>query len=252
MCFFMKRRRLTGDEKTGEDNHSLTSTRGTLRVIVVKDKVTDGGEANEASKHEGSTNNQGLATTKVLNNIETTKGSTEVDSTQNDLGDEAVVDTSTLHDGGSVVEEVVGTGELLQRLEHHTQDDTEEHARGGQELVPFLVLALSLLLLTDLIEFLQDTGVVLRDTVELGQVATGLINTTLTEVETRRFGEEQHATTQGQSKDKGQAQGDTPLSGALDMLGTQVEEVGQEDTKGDKQLVATDDGTTDVTGGRFT
>ena len=245
-------RRLTSDEKTGEDDHSLTSTRGTLGVLVVKDKVTNSGETDEASKHKASTNDQGLATTKVLDDVETTESGTEVDGTQNDLSDKAVVDTSTSHDGSSVVEEVVGTGELLQRLQDHTQDDTEEHARGGQELVPFLLLAFSGLLLTDLIEFFQDTVVVLRNTVELGQVATGLINTTLTEVETRRFGEEQHATTQGQSKDKGQAQGDTPLSGVLDMLGTQVEEVGQEDTKGDKQLVATDNGTTDVTGGRFT
>lgn len=219
---------------------------------MVKDKVTNSGEANETSKHEASTNDQGLATTKVLDDVETTESGTEVDSTQDDLSDEAVVDTSTSHDGSSVVEEVVGTGELLQRLEDHTQDDTEEHARGGQEFVPFLLLAFSRLLLTDLIQFFQDTIVVLRNTIEFGQVTTGFVDTALTEVETRRFGEEEHTTTQGQSKDKSQAQGDTPLSSVLDMLGTQVEEVGQEDTKGDKQLVAADDGTTDVTGGRFT
>lgn len=219
---------------------------------MVKDKVTDSGETNEASKHKASTNDQGLATAKVLNDVETTEGSTEVNSTQNDLSDEAVVDTSTSHDGSSVVEEVVGTGELLQRLEDHTQDDTEEHARGGQELVPFLLLAFSRLLLTNLIQFFQDTVVVFRNAIELGQVTTGIIDTAMTEVKTRRFGEEEHTTTQGQGKDKGQAQGDTPLSGVFDMLGTQVEEVGQEDTKSDKQLVATDNGTTDVTGGRFT
>ena len=115
-----------------------------------------------------------------------------------------------------------------------------------------LLVNLDLVLLANFGHFFQDTGVVLRDTVELGQVATGLVDTAITVVETRRFREEEHTTAQGQGKDKGQTQGDTPLGSVLDVLGTQVEKVGQEDTKGDKQLVATDNGTTDVTGGRFT
>lgn len=219
---------------------------------MVKDKVANGGESDETSKHKNSTDHQGLATTKVLNNVETTESGTKVDSAENDLSDKAVGNTSTLHDGSSVVEEVVGTGQLLQGLEDHSQDNTEEHARGGQKLVPLLILGFGLLLLLDLIQFFHDAVVVLGDTIESGQGEAGLVDATTTVVKTRRLGEEEHTTTKGKSKDEGQAQGDTPLAGVVESFGTQIEEVGQEDTEGDEELVATDNGTTDVTGGRFT
>merc|ERR1712187_192179 len=75
----------------------------------------------------------------------------------------------------------------------------------------------------------------------------------MTVVETRRLGEEEHATTEDKGEEEGQTQSDTPLSGTtLEVLGAQVDEVGEEDTEGDEELVATDDGTTDVTGGGFT
>lgn len=245
--------RLTSDEQTGEDDHTLTGTRGVLGGDVVESKVTDRGKGHEANEHEDGADDQRLATTKVLNDIETAKGGSEVDGTQDDLGDEAVGDTSTLHDGGTVVEEVVGTGKLLQRLKNHAQEDTVEHARSSEELVPLLLLGLGVKLLLDLVQLFDDAVVVLGDTVELGEVATGVVDTAVTVVETRRLGEEEHATTEGKGEEEGQTQSDTPLGGtALDILGAKVDEVGEEDTEGDEELVATDDGTTDVTGGGFT
>lgn len=152
-----------------------------------------------------------------------------------------------------VVEEVVGTGKLLQRLKNHTQEDTVEHTGSSEELVPLLVLRLGVELLLDLVQLFDDAVVVLGDTVELGEVATGVVDAAMTVVETRRLGEEEHATTEDKGEEEGQTQSDTPLSGTtLEVLGAQVDEVGEEDTEGDEELVATDDGTTDVTGGGFT
>lgn len=119
--------------------------------------------------------------------------------------------------------------------------------------MPLLVLRLGVELLLDLVQLFDDAVVVLGDTVELGEVATGVVDAAMTVVETRRLGEEEHATTEDKGEEEGQTQSDTPLSGTtLEVLGAQVDEVGEEDTEGDEELVATDDGTTDVTGGGFT
>lgn len=144
------------------------------------------------------------------------------------------------------VEEVVGAGKLLQALQDHAEDDTVEHARSSDELVPLLGLGLGLELLTDLAHLLDDAGVVFRDTVKLGQSALGALNLAMAVLEARALGEEDHSTTQDQSKQEGQAKGDTPLGSAVHSVGSQVDTVGKEDTQGDEQLVATDHGTTDV------
>ena len=72
----------------------------------------------ESSPHEW------LTTTKVLHDVETEEGAEDVDGTEDDLGDEGVLNTNRLEDGGTVVEEVVGTGELLQTLHDHTKEGT--------------------------------------------------------------------------------------------------------------------------------
>lgn len=235
--------------------------------------MTDRSKGHEADEHERGTDDEGLATTEILDHIETTKGSSEVDRAENNLGDEAVIEPGTLHDGGSlrtlvhvfrdgrqkrgdrktyVVEKVVGACQLLQGLQNHTQNDTVEHARSSNELMPLLLLRFRLELILNLIHLLDDAVVVLGDAVELGQVGAGSFGITLAVVVTRRFGEAKHTTTQGDGEEEGQAQGDTPLAGVGEGFGTQVDAVGQEDTEGDEQLVAANNGTTNMTGSRFT
>lgn len=152
-----------------------------------------------------------------------------------------------------IVEKVVGTGQLLQGLKHHTKDNTEEHARRSQELMPLLLLVqLGFLLLTDLVHFFHNSGMVLRNAIEFGQIGSASVDIPVAEIKSRALGEEQHTTTQTKGKEEGQAQGDTPLGSVFQALGSQVDAVGKEDTQGDEELVATDNRTTDVTGGRFT
>lgn len=152
-----------------------------------------------------------------------------------------------------IVEKVVGTGELLQRLEHHTQDNPEEHTRGSQELMPLLFLTdLDFVLFANLVHFFDDAVVILRDTVEFGQVRPASVDIALTVVITRTLGEEEHATAQRKGKEESETQGDTPLTGVFHGFGAQVDTVRQEDTQSDEELVAANNRTTDVTRGRFT
>ena len=76
-------------------------------------------EVRTYDKHQESTSNQRLAATKVLNNIQTTESADEVDSTQDGGSDEAVANADRIEDGGSIIEEKVGTGQLLQSLKDH-------------------------------------------------------------------------------------------------------------------------------------
>lgn len=152
-----------------------------------------------------------------------------------------------------IVEKVVGTGQLLQGLKHHTKDNTEEHAWRSQELMPLLlVVQFGLLLLPDFVHFFHNSGVVLRNAIEFGQVGSASVDIPTAEIKSRALGEEQHTTTQTKGKEEGQAQGDTPLGGTFQALGSQVDAVGKEDTQGDEELVAADNRTTDMTGRRFT
>jgi hypothetical protein len=85
-----------GDKEASDDDHSLAGSGGVFGVLDVEHEVADGGEDHEANEHKAGTEDQGLATTEVLDDVQATEGSTEVDCTENDLGDEAVGDTGTL------------------------------------------------------------------------------------------------------------------------------------------------------------
>lgn len=98
--------------------------------------MADIGEDEEHRRHPKPSDHQGLTTTVMLDNVEAIEGCAEVDAVQDHLGDIGVVDTSSLRknvrillifkpktqspthleDCGSVVEEVIGTCELLEHL----------------------------------------------------------------------------------------------------------------------------------------
>lgn len=153
--------------------------------------------------------------------------------------------------GTYVVEEVVSTGQLLKRLQDHAQSDSIEHAGGGNELMPLLVIRLGFELLANLIHLFQDAYMVFRDTVEHCQSALGTLRLPVTELVARALREECHTATKDQSEEECESQSDAPLAGTIHGVGTQVDAVGQEDTEGHKKLVATDHGTTDVSRSTF-
>lgn len=93
---------VSGNEEASEHNHTLADAGGVLGLGDVEHEVTDRSEDHEADEHPQGSEDQGLATTEVLNGVQTTEGASEVDSTQNALSNEAVGQTGTLEDGGTL------------------------------------------------------------------------------------------------------------------------------------------------------
>lgn len=91
------------DEEASDDYHALSGAGGVLGGFNVEHEVAEGGEDHEEDKHAEGTGDEGLATTEVLDDVETTEGGSEVDGAEDDLGDEGVGDTGTLEDSGTLI-----------------------------------------------------------------------------------------------------------------------------------------------------
>lgn len=242
----------TNNEEAGEDDHDNTG--GVVARGDVEDLVTNRSPDQEADEHPGGTDHQTVTATVVLNDVQTGEGHTEVDSTQNDGGDEGVADTNTVEDGGTVVEDEVGTGQLLQGLESNTKHGTVEHARTGKNLVPGSSASGILLikLLLHIGHLLSDNAVVGGDTVELGHNLASLLNTAVTVGKTGGLGKEESTDTQNQRPGETDTHGDTPGASGVGHAGsTEVDNVGDEDTEGNEQLEGADHGTTDLARSRL-
>lgn len=243
----------TNDEKTGKGNHDISSHGGLGRVSLVKGEVTNRSPDHEADEHPRTTNDERLATTKVLNNVQTREGHAKVDSTENDLGDVAV-ETNRREDGVSEVEDEVGTGQLLQRLEDNTQHGAVEHARSREDFMPSSLASTLLLLelLLHVLHLLGDAAVVTRHAIQLAHDLTGFLEAAVAVGETGGFRQEEGTDTQDERPGKANTHGDTPGGGGGDGVGTVVDDVGDEDTKGDEELEGTHHGTPNLSGSRFT
>lgn len=219
------------NEEAGENNHSNT---GRVRGGVgVQDLVADGGPDHEADEHPSGTVHQTLAATIVFDDVQTGQGHTEVDGTENDGGDVRVAQTDTLEDTGSVVEDEVGTGQLLQRLQSNAEQDTVQHARAGEDLLPrsIAVGELLLKLLLHVGHLLGNDTVVAGDAVQLAHDIVGLLGTTVTVGETGRLGQEEGTDTKNQGPGEANAHGDAPRGGVLEGLSAEVDNIRDEDTE---------------------
>jgi hypothetical protein len=239
------------NEEAGEHNHNNTS--GVVGRVGVQDLVADRGPDQEADEHPSGTVHQTLAATVVLDNVKTGKGHTEVDSTEDDGGDVGVAQSNTLEDTGSVVEDEVGTSQLLEGLEGNSEDDTVEHAGTSEDLLPGSVTVGELLLKLDLHvgHLLSNDAVVVGDTVELAHNIASLLGTAVTVGETGGLGKEEGTNTEDKRPGKSNAHGDAPRSIVFESLSAEVDNVGDEDTESDEQLESTDHGTADLARGRL-
>ena len=79
---------------------------------------------------------------------------------------------------------------------------------------------------------------ILADAMEFSDVLAGFIDVTISEIETWSFGEEEDAESQDERPGEADADGDTPGSSVGDGFCAEVDEVGEENTDGDEELVA--------------
>lgn len=182
---------VASDEQTGKDHHRLASPGSRRGVLEIQREVPDGGVDHETNEHPDGPGDERLATAEMLDDIEASKGGAEVHTTQDHLRDVAVADTGAVEHSCAVVEEVVCSGQLLQRLKKDSKDDAIQHPGGPEHLIPRLVLGshLSVELLLDLRELLDDHAMIRVDSVELRHGVLGLLNPSMPEIKPRTLGE---------------------------------------------------------------
>lgn len=152
----------------------------------------------------------------MLDNVKAIEGCAEIDAVQDHLGDIGVVDTGSLRksvrilldfkhktqssthleDCGSVVEEVIGTCELLEHLQEHSKRDTLTHLGSREHMNPLsdesLLRSLGTEFSIDLFEFEMDTVMIGRCSVNLQHGLFGPLCLAISEIESRGFREQKH------------------------------------------------------------
>jgi hypothetical protein len=183
------------DEEARKHNEHHARGRRPRRVVEVEHEVAHRGEDHEADKHPDGAADERLAAAVVLDQVQSDKSDGKVDGVEDNLR-HVRVDLHRLEDRGAVVEEVVGTRQLLEHLERHAQSDAVRHPRSSEHARKLLDgtaldLVLGAQLHFNLLNLRPHGPVVLAGTVHAAQRAFGPLTLPVPEVETRRLGEKQ-------------------------------------------------------------
>jgi hypothetical protein len=158
--------------------------------------VADAGEDHETAEHPQAAGDQRASPAETFNNECAGDGHEEVDATENHRSLERVVQTGCGEDGRAVVEEEVGTGQLLQRLHANTEQSTVHHAWAGEDLVPRVFSTASVLgvqLGFNLADFAVNLPVVFRHAVRLCDGGSRALDLSLAVLPAGRLAEEHDA-----------------------------------------------------------
>lgn len=198
------------DEEAGEDDEDVSG--GLVRCWI--DKVADEGVDHEASKANGSTPHERLAATTLGSNVETEESTTNVDRVKDDLGNVGVAETGCGEDGRSVVEEEVGTSELLTGLENHAEHGTVTHARTSEDLDQSSVSTSHLLLEldADVVDLVVDLLVVRVDASKSSDDSASIFLATGSVGVTRRLWQQQDSTAKNDGPEERETARNSPLS----------------------------------------
>jgi hypothetical protein len=224
------------DEQTCKNNHGLTGMFSALRVAAVQGEMANGSEDHKANEHPGSPEDEGVAAAKMLYHVQAKECGPEVDTTKNHLSDEAVVDAGSLENNRTVVEEVVGTCQLLQCLEADTKKDPVSHSRCCKHFIPGLVCVqcLGIKLLLDLLELACNLDMVLRNSIKLRHSLSRFIGSAMSVGVARTFREEDNADTQNQNPEERDPHRNSPRSGVGPLLSSEVNAVRDENAERDE------------------
>lgn len=206
------------DEEASGGNHSRTNGGvgagvGVVGVAIrVQGERAQGGEDDQPQEHPDTADDHGDTAAELLADVQTTEGGEDVDGTENHGGDVRVRDTDRREDLGSIVEEEVGTGELLQGLKGHADEDTTQHSWGSEDLEPLGLATgnLSLVLLADLSQLVLDLRVIGLDAGDKSQSLGGLGLSTTAVLPAGRLTHSQHTGAHDSRGDEADAHGDAP------------------------------------------
>lgn len=184
----------------------------------------------------------------MLDKVQSDEGDSPVDAVQDHLRHERA-DLHRLEDGGAVVEEVIGSRQLLEHLEAHAQQDSVPHARCPAHADEFadrvaLGLHFGTKFVFNLLHLHVDAVMMCRGTVDLHQRLLGTLRLSLAVVISRRFREEENADTKHDGPKPAESNDDAPRAGIRLLMGVRaiVEAGGQEDAQRDKQLICANQG----------
>jgi hypothetical protein len=227
--------------------------------VVETNGNTDNSDNKLADQHAEGTPDEERTTTELLNSVEGDGGRADVDEGEDQRDQEGVADgTGGLEERSRVVEDEVDTSPLL----HHLQRGTKDGLAQVGALLPERTLeavgparnpasggdhgTLVLLVGDDLGKLSLNVVRVTGLATESGQGVAGSLNVTTLDEVARRIGEEEETTTEDDTEDELDTDGDTVRASVVDVLGAVVDASSQQETDGDAELVAGNEGTSDL------
>lgn len=134
-----------------------------------------------------------------------------------------------------IVEEVVGTGQLLQSLKHNAKDDAVRHARRLEHLNPTADSTsrplFGIQLFLDLGNLMHDHPVVLWNAIQLRHCASSAVHTAMPVVITRTLREEEDSDSKDEAPQECDTEGDSPRGSVFHTLCAVVDAVCDEDAQ---------------------
>jgi len=232
---------------------------GDLVSVVETDGNTDNSDDKLADQHAEGTPDEERTATELLNSVEGDGGRADVDKGEDQRDQEGVADgTGGLEERSRVVEDEVDTSPLL----HHLQRGTKDGLAQVAALLPERTLeavgptrnpasggdhgTLVLLVGDDLRELSLDVVRVAGLATESGQCVTGSLDVTTLDEVTRRVGKEEETTTENNTEDELDADGNAVRASVVDVLGTIVNACSQQETDSDAELVTGNESTSDL------
>jgi hypothetical protein len=251
----------------GVDSRDVVGDSATAAIdvgLVEADGDTNNGDDELADEHTEGTEDEERTTTVSLNSVEGDRGGEDVDEGEDERHQEGVADsTGGLQEGSGKVEDEVDTSPLLHHLKRGTKDGTAQVGLLLPERTSEAVLpasepasvgddaALVFLIGNNLSNFGLDVFGVAGLAPESAKSVDGIVDTALLDEVTGGVREEQETSTENNSPDVLNANGDTVRSGVLAVLGTVDDTRGQHETNGNAELVATDESSSDCLGALF-
>ena len=203
-----------------------------------------------ADGHADGAEEEEVAATPLLDEVETGDGGGDVDAGGNHADDKGVLDTRVLEEGCSVVEDEVDTGKLLERLKQATsQQALAEVATEAVEVRGLAERHFVLVVGSDLSELLDEGGVLDIKAAEGGERLGSLFRATLLDEPAGSLGKPDAADKENNSPSKLDGNGDAVRARIGSVLGGVVDNGSEKQTDGNGKLVATNNGTTNPLGG---
>lgn len=254
------------ESNLGVDSGDVVGDGDTINIVgaVKTNSDTDDSDNEFTDSHTDGTPEKHGATTEAFDKPEGERSGEHVDEGEDEGHEEGVADgASSFQENGRVVEDKVDTSPLLHHLKRDTQesladvgasetDGTAEAEEPGANVASLGGHALFMFVVgTDFVQFSLDVvrvGVLTTDT---AQSLASFLDLSLLDEVTGGFGEEHQTDTKDHSPDHLQSNGDTVRASVFEVFGAVGDAGSEKQTNGDAELVARDDGTTDLLGSNF-